>query len=376
MVPRGAGRLLPTSSPSPSPNPRRRSSSVSPVRGDSRREMNSILSSAIESIEPSPLVVYNAAIRLRVAGLGHFMEIDVEPNITPGDLKYIIESKTDLPAPYQRLVAKRKKMDDDTMVLGQTVMDGNTIVSMGIGLEDRTKILMLHSPMYAKDKDGIEKLTELNKEIEKIELGRNNRQLNNKTVQELIIQIMCKIDCVETNGSEALRKMRKLTIKQAEGVAHKSEDIEGKTLSEDFPHESKEGNTALDGMEIDRGDGNAGAEVVDVPHGKKYDHTGAEMEENTETQLLKSSPFESENEKETTEKLANLMKEIERIDIRRRNRDLDNKTVQELIIQVMCKIDCVETHGMDVLRKMRKATIKRAEAAAHESEKNKRGVDP
>ena len=107
-------------------------------------------------------------------------------------------------------------------------MDGNTIVSMGIGLEDRKKILFLHSPQYEQDKEGIDKLTKLIEEIEKIDAGRRSRDMDNKTVQELIIQVMCKIDCVETNGSEALRKMRKLTIKKAENVAHKSEaDVRG-----------------------------------------------------------------------------------------------------------------------------------------------------
>lgn len=173
----------------------------------------------------------HGVIRLRVAGLGHAFELDADPSVTLGQLKEEIEHMIGLPAPYQRLVAKRKKMDDDTMVLGPTIMggeDGNTIISMGIGLEDRTKILLLHSPLYANDKEGIDKLTNLTKEIQKIDAGRRSRDMNNKTVQELIIQICCKIDAVETNGSESLRKFRKLTIKRAEEVARKSEeDIRG-----------------------------------------------------------------------------------------------------------------------------------------------------
>lgn len=173
--------------------------------------------------ESAAAEVLRGVIRLRVAGLGHYFELDSAPTVTLGDLKEEIEKKTDLPSPYQRLVAKRKKMDDDTMVLGPTIMDGNTIISMGIGLEDRTKILLLHSSLFAKDEEGIDKLTKLIERIDEIDAGRRSRDIDNKTVQEFIIQVMCKIDCVETNGSEALRKMRKLTIRKAEEVAHKSE---------------------------------------------------------------------------------------------------------------------------------------------------------
>ena len=170
------------------------------------------------------LAVISPKIRLRIAGLGHHFELDAAPTATLGVLKEEIERKTDLPSPYQRLVAKRKKLDDDTMVLGPTVMDGNTILSMGIGFEDGTKILLLHSPLYEPDREGIEKLTTLLKEIDRIDKARRSRDMDNKLVQELIIQMCCKIDAIETNGSDALRKLRKLTVKRAEDVAQKSEE--------------------------------------------------------------------------------------------------------------------------------------------------------
>ena len=116
-------------------------------------------------------------------------------------------------------------MDDDTYVLGPTVLDGNnSIVCIGIGLEDKTKILLLHSPSYENDREGITKLSELAKEIDKIDIARRKRDMDNKTLQELVIQICCKIDAVETNGSESLRRMRKSTIHRAEDVARRSEE--------------------------------------------------------------------------------------------------------------------------------------------------------
>ena len=172
------------------------------------------------SLEKAP-----SSLRLRVAGLGHYCELDMSPMATLSDLKEQVEKKTDIPAPYQRLVAKRKKMDDDGQILGPTIMDSaNNIEKLGIGLEDRTKILLLHSSLYSQDKEGFEKLNAYIKEINRIDEARKNREMENKVVQELIIQICCKIDCVETNGSDALRKMRKMAVRKAEDVASKSEN--------------------------------------------------------------------------------------------------------------------------------------------------------
>ena len=166
-----------------------------------------------------------SSLRLRVAGLGHYCELDMSPMATLSDLKEQVENKTDIPAPYQRLVAKRKKMDDDGQILGPTIMDSaDNIEKLGIGLEDRTKILLLHSSLYSQDKEGVEKLNAYIKEINRIDEARKNREMENKVVQELIIQICCKIDCVETNGSDALRKMRKMAVRKAEDVASRSEN--------------------------------------------------------------------------------------------------------------------------------------------------------
>lgn len=70
------------------------------------------------------------------------------------------------------------------------------------------------------------KLEELTKDIDKIDQARRESGMDNTTVQELIIQLCCKIDKVETNGSESLRKMRKSMIDKAEGVARRSEEME------------------------------------------------------------------------------------------------------------------------------------------------------
>lgn len=206
-----------------------------------RRSQSPSPSGVIRADEMAKTTTTAATIRLRVSNLGGFPpyhDIEISPSSTLLDLKMEIEKRTSLPPPYQRLIAKRKRMDDDTMVLGTRVIgdgegggDGSgttsgtssSVLGIGIGLVDGEKVLLLHSPLYEKDRGGIDKLNEHIVEIDRINAARASGTMNDKTVQELIIQVCCKLDCVETNGSEALRMMRKATIRRAEGVARMSE---------------------------------------------------------------------------------------------------------------------------------------------------------
>jgi hypothetical protein len=164
-------------------------------------------------------------ITLRIAGLGHHFELSIESTATLLQLKQAIEKKIELAPEYQRLVAKHKSMDDDAMVLGGTIYTESGVQSIGLGLVDKTKILLLHSAQYTQDKAGVDTLNDLNKQIDEIDAQRISREFDSVTVHELITQLCCKVDGVETNGSEALRRMRKGTIRKAEGVAKKSDEI-------------------------------------------------------------------------------------------------------------------------------------------------------
>ena len=150
-------------------------------------------------------------IRLRVAGLGHYCEIDISPTATLSQLKTQIEEQTDLPTPYQRLIAKRKKMDDDSMILGESSIttsnnsrssndsSSNSVEKKGIGLTDQTKILLLHSSLYQRDKDGLAQLTNHLSTINKIDEDRKCNRIDNKTTQELISKLfidMCFVCCL------------------------------------------------------------------------------------------------------------------------------------------------------------------------------------
>ena len=180
----------------PAPQSSSSSTSTSPPRQTAAAPTASTTSSSIlrkmsaTTSTGAPIILNGGGLLLRVAGLGQQFDFDVSPTATTlGDLKREIEVRTSIPAPYQRLVAKKKIMEDDTLVLGSPTTStgnnghGNGSTTTGIGLENRTKILLFHSPLYEQDREGIEKLILLSKEIERIDTDRQNHVIDNKTVR-------------------------------------------------------------------------------------------------------------------------------------------------------------------------------------------------
>jgi len=148
----------------------------------------------------------NNLVTLRVVGLGHKLTFDVSSSATIGEVKEQIENRTFLPAAYQRLIAHGKKLDhsNDEMTLAD------------LGIQNRTSLMLLHNESYAADKDGVTKISELLKETD--ELSGKSDTMPRDVVHELVTQICCKIDGVETHGSDTLRAMRKQAIEKAEAV--------------------------------------------------------------------------------------------------------------------------------------------------------------
>lgn len=146
----------------------------------------------------------SSLIKLRISGLGHSLTLDLELSSTIGDLKKEIENQTTILVGYQRLLARGKKLDLNDQTLGET------------GVKDRTKLMLMHSALYAQEKEGFEALSVLAKEIEELKAKKNTIPGNAMT--EIITRICCKLDAVETKGSENLRAMRKDLIRKAERI--------------------------------------------------------------------------------------------------------------------------------------------------------------
>ena len=67
--------------------------------------------------------------------------------------------------------------------------NNQVVEKIGIGLTDQTKILLLHSSLYQRDKDGLAQLTNHLSTINKIDEDRKCNRIDNKTTQELISKL-------------------------------------------------------------------------------------------------------------------------------------------------------------------------------------------
>mmetsp|Transcript_18884 Transcript_18884/g.21058 ORF Transcript_18884/g.21058 Transcript_18884/m.21058 type:complete len:163 (+) Transcript_18884:42-530(+) len=146
----------------------------------------------------------NEIITLRVTGLHRNLILKLPPTATINDIKIQVESKIYLPAAYQRLVVRGKKLED------------GDVTWQSLGIPNRTRLMLIHNEHYAKDKKGITTICELTKEID--DLADNTTDKSPKVLQELITRICCKLDSVDTHGSENLRAMRKRAIQKAESI--------------------------------------------------------------------------------------------------------------------------------------------------------------
>lgn len=147
---------------------------------------------------------------LKIAGLGTSFIIEILPSSTVGELKDIIESHTSLPGPYQRLIAKGKDLKgDDTITLSHA------------RIENRSKIMLFHNRTYAADKDAIQAIAKLDKEIDDLNSKRKSSDvMESKTINEIVTRICCKLDEIDSRGSVTIRSLRKRAIQKAESVGN------------------------------------------------------------------------------------------------------------------------------------------------------------
>jgi hypothetical protein len=123
----------------------------------------------------------------------------------------MIEEETGLPVQYQRLLTRGIKLDDDS------ARQGNSKTLHEVGIVHRTKFILLHSPIYAKEKDTYDKLKEIEKEIVELEESKTEKLLlDPAVVSEMVTRICCKLDQIDVKGSTTLRSQRKQMLHRAE----------------------------------------------------------------------------------------------------------------------------------------------------------------
>jgi hypothetical protein len=140
-------------------------------------------------------------ITLRITGLGHTLTLDHAASSTVESLKQEIAGRTGLPAVYQRLLARGHKLEDNHATLDEA------------GVKNRTKVMLLHSALYAQEKDGWDALAVLAQELDDLAAGPDTTAA---AMSDLVTRLCCKLDAVDTMGSEHLRARRKQLLRQAE----------------------------------------------------------------------------------------------------------------------------------------------------------------
>ena len=151
---------------------------------------------------PTPESPSKAMTTIRVSGLGHSLTFGLISSATVRELKQRIEQETRLPAEYQSLLARGSKLDNDDVSLADA------------GIQDRTKIMLMHNNLYTLEKVGFEALARLEEEI--TALASKKETSKPVLIQELVTKICCRLDEVDIMGSAILRARRKDLLKRAE----------------------------------------------------------------------------------------------------------------------------------------------------------------
>ena len=152
------------------------------------------------------------SLRLRITGCGHNVDVAVSADATLGELKKLVEAATGLPPPYQRLVARGCKLED------------NAVGVAAAGIADRTKLMLMHSAGYAADAQAFEALSAVSKEIAELE---KRAGLSPAVREELVTQLCCKLDAVDVNGSSTLRELRRTQLRRAQEISSTSNPSAG-----------------------------------------------------------------------------------------------------------------------------------------------------
>ena len=187
--------------------------------------------SAQTSSSPSSSSSSTDTVTIRVTGLGHKVTLKDLPasTTTVTDLRTKVYEATGLPPRYQNLIGPQKLKinyyDDNDDDKYDATLGTKTLSELGI--KDRTKLMLLHSPLYASEKDSYEKFRQVEREIDDLERNTNTntntntndeKKKNQLFVSEMVTRICCRLDTIQVSGSAALRAQRKELIKKAEGL--------------------------------------------------------------------------------------------------------------------------------------------------------------
>jgi hypothetical protein len=176
-------------------------------------------------------IMEQQTLTIRITGLGHKVTLKDLPasSTTVTDLRAKVYEATGLPPRFQKLIGPQKlninycynendehNYDNDTL---------GTKTLSDLGIKDRTKLMLLHSPIYQNEKDSYEKLKQVEDEIVALEKSIRSNDTSGESskrregvVSEMVTRVCCRLDDIDVAGSKELRAPRKELIKKAEGL--------------------------------------------------------------------------------------------------------------------------------------------------------------
>ena len=165
---------------------------------------------------------------IRVTGLGHKVTLKDLPSVstTVADLRTKVFEATGLPPRFQKFIGPQKLIICNSGDGNSTINSNNEIENQksmaDLGIKDRTRLMLLHSPLYQTEKDTYEQLKAIQDEIKTLEASIQEKKpevlQKQGYVSEMVTRICCRLDAIETAGSKDLRAHRKELIQTAEGL--------------------------------------------------------------------------------------------------------------------------------------------------------------
>mmetsp|Transcript_11205 Transcript_11205/g.35861 ORF Transcript_11205/g.35861 Transcript_11205/m.35861 type:complete len:149 (+) Transcript_11205:49-495(+) len=140
---------------------------------------------------------------LALTGSGHNVSLTVENDDTVAALKQAVAGATGLAAEYQRLLHKGKRLDDDNALLSSTAITNGS------------KLMLLHSPAYARDADAIRIIEEIAREISEVQAAA----MAPGALEERCTRLCCRLDSINVSGSESLRQLRRQQLQRCEALS-------------------------------------------------------------------------------------------------------------------------------------------------------------
>jgi hypothetical protein len=147
---------------------------------------------------------------LALSGSGHSVSVTVKEDDTVAALKQAVAEATGLAAEYQRLLHKGKRLDDDDALLSSTA------------IAHGSKLMLVHSPAYARDADGIRAIEHIAREISEVQAVA----MAPGALEERCTLLCCRLDAVDVSGSESLRQLRRAQLQRCEALSSQSRRLE------------------------------------------------------------------------------------------------------------------------------------------------------